>query len=141
VAYALDVAETREMPTQGNGLVGRRTRRFLDMHTYPMWARVLLHVAAILLLILGFIGFFVPILQGFLFTFLGLIVLASVNPWLRRRTDRWLDAHPRMDRLYWKTVRAWRRIRGKKDARSVRQARQREQASERQGHAAARGSA
>jgi uncharacterized membrane protein YbaN (DUF454 family) len=114
--------------------VGRRTKRFLDMHTYPMWARVVLHVVGFVLLLLGIVGFFLPILQGVLFTFLGLVVLASVNPWLRRKADRWLDSHPRMDRLYWKTVRFWRRLRGKDRGR----ARKREETAERQGQAAAR---
>src|SRR5262245_48288961 len=102
------------------------------MSSYPMWARVALHVVGVLLLLLGVIGCFLPILQGALLLFLGTIVLASANPWLRRKADRWLDSHPRVDRLYWKSVRAWRRIRGKKDARSERAARQREQAAERQ---------
>ena len=107
------------------------------MHVYPMWLRVLLHVVGCFLLLLGFVGLFLPVLQGMLLLFLGLIVLSSVNPWLRCKADRWLDGHPKADRVYWKTVRAWRRIRGKKDARSARAARQREQAAERQGQAAA----
>lgn len=35
-------------------------------------------------LILGIIGFFTPFLQGFLFTFIGLILLSKTTPWAER---------------------------------------------------------
>jgi hypothetical protein len=116
----------------------RHPPRFADLSHRSIWVRVALHFAGILLLFLGILGFFLPILQGFLFTFLGLLVLAAANGWVRRRLDRWLDGHPRMDRLYWKTVVfARRRFGPPRGAR--RRAAEREQAAHRE-RQAARGS-
>jgi uncharacterized protein len=120
----------------GNGLAARKTRRFTDLSDRPMWLRVLLHVLGVVLLILGIIGFFLPILQGFLFTFLGILVLAGVNPWLRRKVDGWLDRHPKMDRMYWKTILFAQRLRPDGRGKACR-ARRRERAAKRKEHAAA----
>jgi hypothetical protein len=60
----------------------------------PMWKRVLRIGGGVIFLVLGIIGFFVPILQGFLFTLIGLTLLSRESRrvrrllyWLRGRTE------------------------------------------------------
>jgi hypothetical protein len=114
----------------------RRPRRFADMSHRSFVVRMLMHLAGILLLILGIAGFFLPILQGVLFTFLALIILAAANGWVRRRLDSWLDGHPRVDRLFWKSSLLLRRVRGRGRAKD--RPREREEAAQRRREAAVR---
>ena len=48
-------------------------------------------------LVLGVLGMFLPFLQGFLFLFIGLIILARYATWARRLLDDLRARHPRMD--------------------------------------------
>lgn len=48
-------------------------------------------------LVLGVLGLFLPFLQGFLFLFIGLIILARYAAWARRLLDQLRSRHPRMD--------------------------------------------
>jgi hypothetical protein len=50
-------------------------------------------------LVLGVLGMFLPILQGFLFLFIGLIILARHAPWAQRLLDRIRHQHPKFDHL------------------------------------------
>ena len=45
-------------------------------------------------LVLGVIGLVLPILQGFLFLAIGLIILAKSAPWAERLLDRFKQSHP-----------------------------------------------
>jgi uncharacterized membrane protein YbaN (DUF454 family) len=61
-------------------------------------------------LVLGVLGMFLPILQGFLFLFIGLIILARHAPWARRLLDRIRQHHPKFDEAITKAERkahAW----------------------------------
>jgi hypothetical protein len=49
-------------------------------------------------LTLGVLGMFLPILQGFLFLFIGLIVLARHAPWAERLLDNLRARSRRLDR-------------------------------------------
>lgn len=63
-----------------------------------------------LFLVLGVLGLFLPFLQGFLFLFIGLIILARHASWARRLLDDLRSRHPRMDQGIGKaeeTLAAW----------------------------------
>jgi hypothetical protein len=49
-------------------------------------------------LVLGVLGMFLPILQGFLFLAIGLIILARHAPWAERLLDYLRQKSPRLDR-------------------------------------------
>ena len=49
-------------------------------------------------LVLGVVGMFLPILQGFLFLFVGLIILARHAPWAERLLNYLRQRSPRLDR-------------------------------------------
>jgi hypothetical protein len=49
-------------------------------------------------LVLGVLGMFLPILQGFLFLFVGLIILARHAPWAERLLNYLREKSPRFDR-------------------------------------------
>jgi hypothetical protein len=104
------------------------------MSQRSIFVRIAMHIAGIVLLILGIAGFFLPILQGVLFTFFALIVLASANSWVRRRLDGWLDRHPRADRAFWKSKLFLRRVGGR--GRKKDRPREREEAAQRRREAA-----
>ena len=46
-------------------------------------------------LVLGVLGMFLPILQGFLFLFIGLLILAKYAPWAQRLLDHLEARYPR----------------------------------------------
>jgi uncharacterized protein len=49
-------------------------------------------------LMLGVFGMFLPVLQGFLFLLIGLIILARHAPWAERLLNRLRAKSPRLDR-------------------------------------------
>ena len=55
---------------------------------------VLLQALGYLFLVLGVIGMVVPILQGFLFLAIGLIILAKTAPWAERLLQRFREKYP-----------------------------------------------
>ncbi|MGH6943962.1 MAG: PGPGW domain-containing protein [Geminicoccaceae bacterium] len=66
------------------------------------WARlkpILLQALGYLFLVLGVLGMFLPILQGFLFLFVGLIILARHAPWAERLLGYVRQRHPKFDAL------------------------------------------
>ncbi|MBW7850102.1 MAG: PGPGW domain-containing protein [Rhodospirillales bacterium] len=46
--------------------------------------------------VLGVIGLFLPILQGFLFLAIGFYILSTVSPWAQRQLDRMRARHPEL---------------------------------------------
>lgn len=50
---------------------------------------------AIVLLVLGVFGLFLPFLQGFLFIFAGLFILCMVSPAFKARFDAALSPYPK----------------------------------------------
>lgn len=50
-----------------------------------------------LFLVLGVLGLFLPFLQGFLFLFIGLVILAKYAGWARRLLDHLRARHPKVD--------------------------------------------
>ena len=66
------------------------------------WTRVkpiLMQVLGYTFLVLGVLGMFLPILQGFLFLLIGLLILARHAAWARRLLDHIRSRHPKFDRL------------------------------------------
>lgn len=59
----------------------------------------LLQTAGYLFLFLGVLGLVLPILQGFLFLAIGLIILAKTAPWAERLLDRFRKRYPDAGRL------------------------------------------
>jgi uncharacterized membrane protein YbaN (DUF454 family) len=59
---------------------------------------ILWQVLGYAFLSLGVLGMFLPILQGFLFLFVGLIILARHAPWAERLLHYLRQQHPRLDR-------------------------------------------
>jgi uncharacterized membrane protein YbaN (DUF454 family) len=49
-------------------------------------------------LILGIIGFFAPFLQGFLFKFIGLLLLSKTTPWAERIVLKLRKRYPNIAR-------------------------------------------
>lgn len=47
-------------------------------------------------LFLGIIGFFAPLLQGILFTFIGLILLSKTSPWAERFLLKLRERYPKL---------------------------------------------
>jgi hypothetical protein len=66
------------------------------------WQRlkpILVQALGYAFLALGVLGMFLPILQGFLFLFVGLIILARHAPWAERLLDRIRRQHPKFDAM------------------------------------------
>lgn len=58
---------------------------------------LVMHGVGYLFLVLGVLGLFLPFLQGFLFLFIGLVILARYAPWARKLLDRLRAQHPKVD--------------------------------------------
>ncbi|HSA80612.1 MAG TPA: PGPGW domain-containing protein [Geminicoccaceae bacterium] len=66
------------------------------------WQRlkpILVQALGYFFLVLGVLGMFLPILQGFLFLFIGLIILARHAPWAERLLDRFRRQSPKFDAM------------------------------------------
>jgi uncharacterized protein len=65
-----------------------------------------LQFLAIISIIVGIIGIFLPILQGFLFIILGLALFSVTSPVFKDKIDRFLHPHPKtkahFNRFHWK---------------------------------------
>jgi len=62
------------------------------------WQRVkpiVMQVVGYTFLVLGVLGMFLPILQGFLFLFIGLLILAKYAPWAQRLLDHLETRYPK----------------------------------------------
>ena len=59
----------------------------------------LLQALGYLFLVLGVLGLVLPILQGFLFLAIGLIILAKTTPWAGRLLERFREKYPDAGRL------------------------------------------
>lgn len=57
---------------------------------------ILIIVAGWILLILGFIGLFLPVLQGVLFIFIGLYILSHKSPWAYKLLNKLKYRFPRL---------------------------------------------
>ena len=55
---------------------------------------ILLQTAGYTFLVLGVVGLVVPVLQGFLFLAIGMIILAKTAPWAERTLDRFRKRYP-----------------------------------------------
>lgn len=66
---------------------------------WPRVKPILMQVLGYTFLVLGVLGMFLPILQGFLFLFIGLIILAGHAPWARRLLDNIRSRHPKFDHM------------------------------------------
>ncbi|MGI9499950.1 MAG: PGPGW domain-containing protein [Geminicoccaceae bacterium] len=60
---------------------------------------ILLQALGYLFLVLGVLGMVLPILQGFLFLAIGLIILAKTAPWAERLLDRFRVRYPQAGAL------------------------------------------
>jgi len=64
-----------------------------DKPTHPVW-RALKIAAGIFMLVLGFVGLFLPFLQGVLFMLIGLALLSTESERVRRLLDRVRARYP-----------------------------------------------
>jgi uncharacterized membrane protein YbaN (DUF454 family) len=75
---------------------------------------ILLQALGYTFLVLGVFGLFLPFLQGFLFLFIGLIILARHAAWARRLLERFKAQHPKaaelIDQADAKADAWWRRV-------------------------------
>jgi uncharacterized membrane protein YbaN (DUF454 family) len=60
---------------------------------------ILLQALGYFFLVLGVLGMFLPVLQGFLFLFIGLIILARHAPWAERLLANIRSRHPKFDQI------------------------------------------
>lgn len=56
--------------------------------------KLIVQFVALLFLILGVLGLFLPFLQGILFILMGLILLSIYHPGIKERTDAILKKYP-----------------------------------------------
>ena len=63
--------------------------------------------------VLGIVGLFLPVLQGFLFLTIGLIILTQVHPWARAMVVRLRRRFPAVNRGYRSALARARRWIGK----------------------------
>ena len=67
----------------------------------PSFMRLfVVYVLAIACVLVGLAGIVLPVLPGWPFVIVGLVLLAGVNPWVRRGLHRFLNRHPKLDRAY-----------------------------------------
>jgi hypothetical protein len=62
----------------------------------PSWKRWSVIGAGWFFVVLGILGMFLPILQGFLFLAVGIALLAREIPWVRRRRERLYARYPKL---------------------------------------------
>ena len=55
-------------------------------------------VLGVFFLLLGVIGGFLPVIQGWIFVLIGLVLLAEEIPWVRRHLERLKDRFPKQAR-------------------------------------------
>jgi hypothetical protein len=54
----------------------------------PLWIRVLLGSVGVLCIALGFVGWLMPVIPGFMLIPLGVVLLAATSRWCARRLNR-----------------------------------------------------
>jgi uncharacterized membrane protein YbaN (DUF454 family) len=79
-------------------------------------ARLALTVLAAICLVVGVAGIVLPLLPGWPFIAVGLVLLAGVDRRLRRWLHRFLNRHPKIDHVYLKIRRAPSRVQRTPDA-------------------------
>jgi len=52
----------------------------------------------------GFVGLFIPILQGLLFLSIGILIIASENPRVANWVEKRIEPYPRINRLFKKYI-------------------------------------
>ena len=72
--------------------VFRRDRGFV--------VRLAIYVVATALIAVGIAGLILPVLPGWPFIIAALVMLASVNRWIRHVLHRFLNRHPKIDHAY-----------------------------------------
>ena len=60
---------------------------------------ILMQTLGYAFLVLGVLGMFLPFLQGFLFLFVGLLILAKYAPWAQRLLDHLEERYPRFGQV------------------------------------------
>ncbi|HEY4526906.1 MAG TPA: PGPGW domain-containing protein [Candidatus Paceibacterota bacterium] len=69
----------------------------------PQLKRVLIFIVALVFIVLGLIGFALPFLQGFLFLFIGLILLSissqTARTWIEHYTRKYPKVHAWVEKM------------------------------------------
>jgi len=52
----------------------------------------------------GFVGLLIPILQGFLFLGIGILIIASENPRVKYWVEKRIEPYPRINRIFKKYI-------------------------------------
>jgi uncharacterized membrane protein YbaN (DUF454 family) len=78
--------------------------------------RIAILIVGWLFILLGVVGLFLPFLQGFLFLFIGVLLLSRESEIVRRQVDRLRARYPKigrsMDEAEAWTKKQWNRLRG-----------------------------
>jgi len=94
-------AETRPAPLKQR--LPRALRRRFQPLPLPLWLRIVVNVVGWLLILIGVVGLFLPVLQGGLSLALGFALLSigsqTVHLWLRGWMGRWPRLWRRMEKL------------------------------------------
>jgi len=88
-----------------------RVPRGLGRRRSPI-VRIALLTLGWTLLVLGFAGGLLPVIQGWPFGVAGAVILYVESRWVQRKVRRWRQHHPKVDRT-WLRARAWIRDRRK----------------------------
>lgn len=78
----------------------------------PRPLRIALLTLGWALLVLGFVGGLLPVVQGWPFGVAGAAILYVESRWVQRKLRRWRQKHPRLERT-WTRARTWLRERRK----------------------------
>ncbi len=76
----------------------------------PRPVRIALLALGWTLLLIGFIGGLLPVVQGWPFGVAGAAILYVESRWVQRKVRRWRQRHPKLERT-WTKARAWLRER------------------------------
>jgi uncharacterized membrane protein YbaN (DUF454 family) len=64
----------------------------------PRTKRIIKLIAGWVFIVLGFVGLFLPVLQGILFLLIGLLLISNEYAWARRLMERFKMRYPQFDR-------------------------------------------
>lgn len=99
----MDATDAFETTLKPRSRLPRAHRRRFQPLPLPLWLRIVVNIVGWLLILIGIIGIFLPVLQGGLSLALGFALLSIASPtihlWLRGWMGRWPKLWRRMEKL------------------------------------------
>jgi hypothetical protein len=99
----MERSETLPLPLKPRFRRPRAERPRFQSLPLPLWLRVVVNFIGWLLILIGIVGIFLPVLQGGLSLALGFALLSigsqTIHLWLRRWMGRWPKVWRRMEKL------------------------------------------